>query len=67
MKKIKINIEGMHCASCASNVEKSIKKIKGVKEASVSIMLKKAIVESEDFVSENEIRQAITNAGYKPV
>ena len=67
MKKIKINIEGMHCASCASNVEKSIKKITGVKEASVSIMLKKAIVESEDFVSENEIRQAITNAGYKPV
>ena len=48
-------------------MEKSIKKITGVKEASVSIMLKKAIVESEDFVSENEIRQAITNAGYKPV
>jgi len=26
MKKVKITIEGMHCSSCASNVEKSLKK-----------------------------------------
>ena len=41
MKKLKLSIEGMHCASCASNVERSLKKVTGVKEASVSLMLKK--------------------------
>ena len=51
MKKLKLSIEGMHCASCASNIEKSLKKVSGIKEISVSLMLKKATVEAEDYVS----------------
>ncbi|MBS3081350.1 heavy-metal-associated domain-containing protein, partial [Candidatus Pacearchaeota archaeon] len=27
MKKIKLTIEGMHCASCAGNIERSLKKV----------------------------------------
>ncbi|HLC78239.1 MAG TPA: cation transporter, partial [Candidatus Nanoarchaeia archaeon] len=37
MKKLKLTIEGMHCASCATNIEKSLKKVPGVKEVSVSV------------------------------
>ena len=56
MKKVKITIQGMHCASCAGNVEKSLKKIPGVKEASVSLMMKKGSVEFDDDakISEEE-------------
>lgn len=65
MKKIKLTIEGMHCASCASNVERSLKKVSGVKEASVSLMLKKGTLEVEDSVSEDEIKKAVSKVGYK--
>lgn len=65
MKKLKLIIEGMHCASCASNIERSLKKIKGIKEASISLMLKKGTVEAEDSVSEDEIKKAVSRAGYK--
>jgi len=65
MKKLKLSIEGMHCASCASNIEKSLKKVAGVKEVSVSLMLKKGTVQAEDSVSEDEIKKAVSRAGYK--
>ena len=65
MKKLKLFIEGMHCASCANNIEKSLKKISGIKEASVSLMLKKGTVEAEDSVSDEEIKKAVAKVGYK--
>ena len=67
MKKIKITISGMHCASCASNIERSLKKISGVKGVSVSLMTNKAFVDSEDNVSEEELKKAVARAGYKVV
>lgn len=65
MKKLKILIQGMHCASCASNVEKSLRRIEGVKNASVSLLMKKGNVECEDSVPEKEIKKAVARAGYK--
>ncbi len=65
MKKIKLTIEGMHCASCASNVEKSLKKVSGVKEANVSLMLKKGIVECEEKTTDEELKKAVSKVGYK--
>ena len=65
MKKRKLIIEGMHCASCAMNIERSLKKVSGVKEANVSLMLKKGIVEIEDSVSDDELKKAVARAGYK--
>lgn len=64
MKKLKITINGMHCASCASNVERSLKKISGVKEVSVSVMTKKAFVETEKDISQDELKQAVKKVGY---
>ena len=65
MPKIKLSIEGMHCASCASNIERSLKKISGVKEASVSLMLKKGTVNTEEDISDEELKKAVSRAGYK--
>ena len=68
MKK-KILIHGMHCASCASNIERSLKKVPGVKSASVSLLLKKGRVEVEENadVSDEELKKAVARAGYKAV
>ena len=65
MKKLKLSIEGMHCASCASNIERSLKNVSGVKEANVTLMLKKGIVILEDSVSDEELKKAVARAGYK--
>ena len=67
MKKLKITIEGMHCASCSSNIERSLKKVSGIKEVSISLMLKKGTIEADDSVSEDEIKKAVSKAGYKLV
>jgi copper chaperone CopZ len=67
MKKIKFSIEGMHCAACGGNVERSLKKVKGVKTARVSVMTNKGIIEAEDSVSEEELKAAVSKVGYKVV
>ena len=65
MKKAKITIHGMHCASCASNIERSLHKTPGVKSASVSLLLKRGTAECEDSVSEDELKKAVKRAGYE--
>jgi Cu+-exporting ATPase len=63
MKKIKINIEGMSCASCATNIGKSLEKVKGVKSANVNIMMNKGFVEAEENVSEKDLEKAVSDVG----
>ena len=65
MKKIKLTIEGMHCASCAGNIERSVSKVKGVKSISASALTKKAFLEVEEDVNEDEIKLAVKKTGYK--
>src|SRR3989338_4199939 len=67
MKKFKISISGMHCASCSSNVERSLRKVQGVKNVSVSLLTNKSIEEAEDSVSEEALKQAVARTGYKAV
>ncbi|MBS3172295.1 heavy-metal-associated domain-containing protein [Candidatus Woesearchaeota archaeon] len=61
----KLFIEGMHCASCASNIERSLKKIKGVKSVNVSLMTRKAIVDVDSTVKDDDLKKAISRTGYK--
>lgn len=65
MKKVKLAVEGMHCGSCAGNIERGLKKVPGVKEVSVSAMTNKAIIEVEDDVKEDDLKEAIAKVGYK--
>ena len=65
MKKTKLSIEGMHCASCAANVERSLKSVKGVSTVSVNVITKKGFVESADSVSDEELKKAVERVGYK--
>lgn len=67
MKKIKILIEGIHCASCAGNIERSLKKVPGVKEVNVSVIGKKAFVEIDERTKPEELKKAVERAGYKVI
>jgi len=67
MKKKTILIAGMHCASCAQNIENSIKKLEGVKKVNVSFANEKAYVEYEDWMKDEEIYKVINDLGYKVV
>ncbi|WP_026834923.1 heavy metal translocating P-type ATPase [Eubacterium xylanophilum] len=60
MKKYTVN--GMSCAACVANVEKSVKKVSGVSEVSVNLLSKSMRVEGE--VSDDEIISAVEKAGY---
>jgi len=64
MKRITINIEGMHCASCAKLIESDLNDI-GVK-SEINSMSGKAILEfDEKKVSENKIKEIVRGLGYK--
>jgi heavy metal translocating P-type ATPase len=66
MKKINFGIVGMHCASCVTLNEQSIKEVKGVKSASVNFAMRSASVEfDEAATNENEIHAAVEKNGYK--
>jgi len=64
-KKITLDIEGMHCASCASNIETNARKISGIKKINVNLMLKKAYVESEENFDEKILSRTIEKLGFK--
>jgi len=67
MTKYKLIIEGMHCASCASNIERSLKKVPGVKEVNVSVIGKKAFVEADEKVPKEELAKAVARTGYRVI
>ena len=55
----------MHCAGCANNVEKTVKKLPGVIEASVNFATNTLTVSYEkDQLTPGEIRAAVLAAGY---
>lgn len=64
-KKTSFRVDGMHCASCVSNVEKSINKVPGVSEVSVNLLTSKAVVEYDSSQTQiPELIQAVEKAGY---
>lgn len=66
MKTTQFTIGGMHCASCAIRNERSLKKVKGVKNASVNFATHSATVEyDEDLTNEQALHEAIIKTGYK--
>ncbi len=58
-------IRGMHCASCAKLIEKAVKKLDGVDDATVNFAAEKAYVDyNPDEVGEEDIVGEIREAGY---
>ncbi|MBK9234854.1 MAG: copper-translocating P-type ATPase [Rhodoferax sp.] len=62
-----LGIGGMTCASCVMRVEKALKKVPGVQEASVNLATESARVHYEPSEqTEARLRRAVRDAGYEP-
>lgn len=58
MKKT-FDLEDLDCANCAARMENGIKKLDGVKDASVSFITQKMTVETEDGVDFDELMKRV--------
>ena len=68
MEKITLKIGGMTCASCASVIEYSLKKEKGINSATVNLASEKAYIDfDESKTSEKDIEKSIKSLGYSIV
>ncbi len=65
-KTVELDIEGMTCASCVGRVEKALKAVSGVSDASVNLATERATVRvAGNAVSAATLAEAIKQAGYK--
>ena len=62
-----LDIEGMNCASCVGRVEKSLKAVPGVLDATVNLATERASVRAiRGAVGRRELDAAVRSAGYEP-
>ncbi len=65
MTKITLKISGMHCASCAANIESTLKKEEGIKSINVNFAAEKAYLEFDPIeISVARIQKIIEKLGY---
>jgi len=62
--KKSFSVTGMTCITCANTVENSLKKIEGVKFASVNLATESAFLISEKDISLEKIKKAVEEVGY---
>jgi len=68
MQQVILKIKGMHCPSCAMNIDGTLEEIEGVKEARTNYARSEAVVVVDEAkVNMNQIRQEIINLGYEVV
>jgi P-type Cu+ transporter len=64
---VDLGIGGMTCASCVTRVEKALRKVPGVKDASVNLATESArVTYTPAEQMEARLRRAVRDAGYEP-
>jgi len=64
-KRVSLSLFGMHCSSCANIIERSLKKVPGVKQANVNFAAEKASILFDESVSSTKnLMDAVAKAGY---
>ena len=59
-----LDIEGMHCASCAQSVERALSNLAGVQEAHVNLLANQALIEHDGSTTTDQLIDAVRNAGF---
>jgi Cu+-exporting ATPase len=62
-REVRLQIDGMHCASCAARVERGLNRVDGV-SASVNYLTEQATVRCPPGVAVEELVGAVESAGY---
>lgn len=64
-QRFQLSLSGMHCSSCAGLIERSLKKVPGVKEANVNFAAEKASIVFDEAQSPREsLLKAVEKTGY---
>lgn len=65
-ERLEFGVEGMSCASCVARVEKALKAVPGVIDASVNLATERAFVHLiKNMVSADEVEKAVRGIGYE--
>ncbi|MCM2534468.1 cadmium-translocating P-type ATPase [Neobacillus pocheonensis] len=68
LKETNFQITGMTCAACATRIEKVLKKMEGVKEATVNLALEKSTIKYDpELLSDLDFQKKIQDLGYDVV
>lgn len=61
------NVKGMTCGHCVSSVTEEVSQISGVRQVDVDLPTGKVTITSDEPVTEDAVRAAVTEAGYELV
>ncbi|MDW8279807.1 MAG: heavy metal-associated domain-containing protein, partial [bacterium] len=65
IQKLNLKIKGMHCASCAVNIENKLKNQKGINKINVNLISEKAYIEFDSkSINLDLIKKIINKLGY---
>ncbi len=63
-REVELDITGMTCAACVARVEKVLKRVEGVADASVNLASESAVVRAAPTVPIERLIEAVEKAGY---
>ena len=63
-ESIRLAVSGMSCASCVNRVERALRAVSGVREASVNLATEQACVAAEAGTAPESLIAAVAKAGY---
>lgn len=58
------NVTGMVCAGCQQNIQKTVKKMKGVRKVNVNLVSATMTVDFDDRITPQAIIDKVTSIGY---
>lgn len=65
-KKVELVIEGMHCTSCATNIDLSLEELPGIKKADTNYARGKTTIEIDEKLFDPKlVHKTIADLGYK--
>jgi copper ion binding protein len=65
MSSVEYTVKGMTCGHCAAAVTEEVNKIVGVRNVNVEVAAGRMLVDADDTVTDDLIRQAVEEAGYE--
>jgi copper chaperone len=65
MSESTYTVTGMTCSHCVSSVTEEVSQIDGVREVQVDLATGQVTVTSNRDVTEDEVRDAVSEAGYR--
>lgn len=68
MEKVTLKVKGMHCVSCANNIEKTLGKTDGVESANINFAVEKVTIEYDPKKIElKDIEKKVSDIGFQLV